>query len=61
MSPQRRRAIALYHAAPNLCRECGKPILVRGDQKVTDVRRKKFCNLSCSATHHNRSSRRVSG
>lgn len=41
-----------YNLNPNICLNCGQPILCSDNEKLSNVRRKKFCNLSCSATYH---------
>ena len=43
-----------YIANPNKCLFCQKPILPYKDQKLADVKTKKFCNRSCAAQHNNR-------
>lgn len=42
-----------YNQNPNHCLYCGAPILCRDNQKPFDVKRKKFCNHSCSASFSN--------
>ena len=42
----------------NSCRFCGKPIQCKQGEKPWDVRKKVFCNQSCSAKMSNRSPKR---
>jgi hypothetical protein len=53
---QRQKAIELYMQDPNLCLFCEKAIGIAEGQKVSEVRKKKFCNHSCCASYHNRAS-----
>lgn len=46
---QRDAALANYYADPNRCQTCGTIISVEDTEKVADVRKRKFCNLSCAA------------
>jgi predicted restriction endonuclease len=50
---RRERAIQQYYENPNICKCCNKPIPVGETQKVREVRKKLFCNHSCSATFNN--------
>ena len=43
---QRKSALDGYYSDPNKCQYCGSIIKVGSNQKVTDVRKKKFCNKS---------------
>lgn len=43
-----------YNLNPNICLNCGKPILCMAGQQLSNVRKKKFCNQSCSATYNNK-------
>jgi len=52
---KREKAVALYLATPNICEYCGNVITVAAHQKVTEVRRKRFCNNSCSVRYRNSS------
>lgn len=38
-----------YLKNPNICLFCSNKILPKDKEKISDVRRKKFCNHSCSA------------
>jgi hypothetical protein len=49
---QRQKAIDDYNQNPNMCKFCGSKIEV-GNQKVSTIRRKKFCNKSCAASFNN--------
>lgn len=51
---QKQKAIERYYASPNFCHNCGTMIMVKEGQRATDVRRKKFCNRSCSVQYNNR-------
>jgi hypothetical protein len=46
-----------YNESPNLCLDCGTPILIpEGAQRGESywIKKKKFCNHSCGAKYHNR-------
>jgi hypothetical protein len=49
----REQALASYYANPNFCGYCQKRIEVRDDEKAGSVKKKKFCNRSCSAKFNN--------
>jgi hypothetical protein len=51
---QRQEALRTYHANPNKCLNCSKPILVRDNSTVSETRRKKYCNHSCATRYNNR-------
>lgn len=42
-----------YLENPNKCLHCGKPILPQEGQRLSDVKKKKFCSHSCSASYNN--------
>lgn len=42
-----------YNANPNMCQECQDPILCSEDDKLGYIRKKRFCNSSCSAKYNN--------
>ena len=50
----RQRSLSKYYENPNHCKECGKVIRVRDNQKVSETRTKKFCNKSCAARFNSR-------
>ena len=50
---RRQKSLQEYYKNPNTCKCCGKPIVVGEKQKVREVRRKVFCDHSCSATFNN--------
>lgn len=50
----RSKAIAAYHANPNVCKECSTPILVRDGEKITRVRQKVYCTRTCAAHRNNK-------
>jgi len=43
-----------YYESPNYCKECGETIHIKEGQRVADVKKKVFCNKSCSAKFNNR-------
>lgn len=47
-------AIAKYMLNPNTCKRCGCVIPIGEGQKVSQVRQKRFCSRSCSASHNNK-------
>jgi hypothetical protein len=49
---KRRLAREKYEANPNHCQECGQVIELRLGEKPTDARHRKFCSMSCAATHN---------
>jgi ribosomal protein S27E len=49
----RQEALDRYYRDPLRCKFCGKVIDVPTHAKVSDVRGKKFCNTSCSASYNN--------
>lgn len=49
----RQEALERYHEDPNTCTYCGSVIPVLDGQKVSEVRRKQFCNHSCAAKFNN--------
>lgn len=56
---QRQEALRTYHANPNKCLNCSKPILVRDNSTVSETRRKRYCNHSCATRYNNRIRNRV--
>ena len=50
---QKRIALQKYYNNPNICKKCGEVIQVMEGQKVSQVRRKKFCGQSCNAKYSN--------
>lgn len=42
-----------YYANPKICKYCGNIIPILDGQKAGDVRKKNFCNHSCSAKFNN--------
>ena len=48
----REKRVAAYYKEPNICKHCGAVIEV-GEAKVSEVRRKQFCDRSCAATFNN--------
>ena len=44
----RKQALIDYYDNPNYCQYCGKIIVVKENDRIYDVRRKKFCNEQCA-------------
>ncbi|MDT7781344.1 MAG: hypothetical protein QOC99_3856 [Acidobacteriota bacterium] len=49
----RQKALSNYYESPNLCKRCGAVIMVPENMKVTQVRKKTYCNRSCSVGYNN--------
>lgn len=49
----RMNALSKYYKNPNLCKYCGEIIHVGGNNKVSQIKIKKFCNLYCSSKFNN--------
>jgi hypothetical protein len=54
----REQAIQEYYQNPNKCLFCSQIINISEKEKVYDVKRKKFCNRSCAASHNNKGKKR---
>lgn len=50
------KSIDEYNKNPNICKYCEKPILAKYEDRLSDIKRKKFCNNSCSASFNNSNS-----
>lgn len=50
---QRDRAIYNYYQNPKVCLFCEKTIIVRDGQKVSEVKKKNFCDRHCSVSYNN--------
>jgi len=50
---RREKSLKEYYETPNICKCCGKIIVVGEKQKVREIRKKIFCSHSCSATFNN--------
>ncbi len=50
---QGQQSRALYNMAPNRCQQCGTAIIAEPDEKLSEVRKRKFCGRSCAASHNN--------
>jgi predicted restriction endonuclease len=48
------RSLKNYYGNPKICKNCGKIIEVKEGEKPRHVRKKTFCNSSCSATYNNK-------
>lgn len=51
---QRQEALKKYYENPNKCKYCHAIIEVNDSQKVSEVRKKTFCNQSCNAQQANK-------
>lgn len=49
----RQAALSMYYGIPKLCKRCGEVITIPDGVKVSVVRKKVFCNLSCAAAYNN--------
>jgi hypothetical protein len=49
----RKRSLENYYSDPKLCKTCGEVIRVGEHQKVSDIKRRQFCSLACSASSTN--------
>lgn len=50
----RKEALYTYYQFPNICKQCRKVIQVADGQKISEVRKKQFCNGSCAQTYNNK-------
>jgi predicted restriction endonuclease len=48
------RSLKNYYNNPKICKNCGKIIEVKENEKPRHVRKKTFCDSSCSATYNNK-------
>lgn len=55
----KRKALERYYSNPNYCLHCNSIIQVKENQRVSEVRVKKFCNKSCSAKYNNKLKGRI--
>lgn len=55
----RTKSLELYYQSPNHCSFCHSIIRVRPNEKVSQMRMKKFCNSSCFAFYANKTRVRV--
>lgn len=51
---ERKEALEKYYANPNRCLYCAKVIMVKDNQKVSEVKVKKFCDHTCSGFYNNK-------
>lgn len=49
----RNQALDSYYIDPQICKNCKNVIEVKDEEKVSTVKRKVFCNRSCSAQYNN--------
>ncbi len=45
-----------YNLSPNICKYCRKPIFAKYEDKICNIKRKMFCNSSCSVSYSNSTS-----
>lgn len=48
--------IEIYNQNPNKCNYCNQDIIAKEGTRLSDVKRKKFCNSSCAASYNNKKS-----
>ena len=48
------RSLKTYYENPKICKNCGKVIEVKENEKPRHIRKKTFCDSSCSATYNNK-------
>ena len=48
------RSLKTYYENPKICKNCGKVIEVKKNEKPRHIRKKTFCDSSCSATYNNK-------
>jgi hypothetical protein len=56
----RKKALEKYYEDPIFCKNCNEVIQVRENEKVSTIRKRKFCSSSCSASFNNKGIIRVS-
>ena len=54
MNTQREQSLKEYYKNPETCLNCNKIIEVKDNEKISDVKDRKFCGSSCSTTHSNK-------
>lgn len=47
-------ALEKYNQKPNKCKFCNQDILAKEDSRLSDIKRKQFCNSSCAASYNNK-------
>jgi hypothetical protein len=53
MAPKiRKKALDKYYSDPNYCKECGKRIEVRENERPSFAKKRTFCNHSCAAKYN---------
>ncbi len=50
----RKEALEKYYKNPNVCKNCSKVIEVNENERASTVKKKIFCNRSCSTQYNNR-------
>lgn len=53
LTTNRKTALKKYYDSPTICKYCEKTMKVGKNERPSDVRKKKFCNHSCSASYTN--------
>jgi len=56
---QRKKALENYYKNPKFCKNCKNIIEIRENQKVAEVKLKKFCNRTCAGTFNNKDRKKV--
>ena len=56
---QKEESLQRYYENPSICKNCGNIIKVKDNQRIYDVKIKKFCNSSCSTSFNNKN--RITG
>ena len=50
----RQKTIAKYLENPNYCSLCKKPLLIKNNDRICDLRKRKYCSHACSASASNK-------
>ena len=56
----RKKALEKYYENPVFCKNCNEIIGVKENEKVSSIKKRKFCSSSCSASFNNKGIIRVS-
>ena len=48
------KALDRYNQNPNKCKYCNQDIIAKEGSRLSDVKRKQFCNSSCAASYNNK-------
>jgi hypothetical protein len=49
----RNKLLKQYNENPNKCLFCGNDILAKENERIYEVKKRKFCSKSCSAKYNN--------